>query len=291
MKATYSELRNTARKIVAALPQPAFYTLFQEEIARSKRLFYSHHLLKELKDQIAPLIDDDFGHGMLHSELVAIDGGAIVQIEMGLDPGTPEMVRTMVLVQVAGLLHDIRRKEKSHAQKGAAVAEKLLLTGGYGLTQREIKVVCNAIDNHEAFQAKPQPSPLPESLASPWALGTATTPEYQAIAQLVSDALYDADKFRWGPDNFTHTVWDMVMFANIPLSEFLRRFPAGMQGLAQIKNTFRTETGKTHGPGFIDLGLETGKRLLAQLKADHLELFNSGPVSFDAQNRGIKYQG
>ena len=273
MKATYSELRNTARKIVGTLPQPAFCTLFQEEIARSKSLLYSHHLLKELKYQIAPLIDDDFGHGRLHSELVAIDGGAIVQIEMGLGPGASELVRTMVLVQVAGLLHDIRRKEKNHAQKGAAVAEKLLLTGRYGLTQTEIKIVCNAIGNHEAFQAKPQPSPLPESLASPWGLAPTSTPEIQAIAQLVSDALYDADKFRWGPDNFTHTVWDMVMFANIPLSEFLRRFPVGMHGLAQIKNTFRTETGKIYGPGFIDPGLETGRRLLLQLKADYSEFF------------------
>lgn len=277
MRTTYKELRSTARRIVASLPQPTFCTLFHEEIARSKRLFYSHPLLKELKDQIAPWLDDNFGHGMLHSELVAIDGGAIVQIEMGLSPGDPdqdnsEMTRTMVLVQVAGLLHDIRRKEKNHAQKGAAVAERLLLTGGCGLTHREIKIVCNAICNHEAFQAKPIPSFLPESLASPWALGATSTHRSQVLAQLVSDALYDADKFRWGPDNFTHTVWDMVMFANVPLAEFLRRFPGGMQGLAHIKNTFRTDTGKIHGPGFIDLGLETGERLLVLLKADHPEL-------------------
>lgn len=278
MKATYSDLRNSARKIVATLPQPFFCTFFQEEIALSRRLLYSQHLLKELKNQIAPLLDDDFGHGMLHSELVAMDGGAIVQIEMGLNPDSPEMVRTMVLVQVAGLLHDIRRKEKNHAQKGAAFAEKLLLTGGYGLTQMEIKIVCNAISNHEAFQAKPQPSLLPASLVSPWALGTASTPESQIISQLVSDALYDADKFRWGPDNFTHTVWDMVMFANISLPRFLRRFPEGMQRLAQIQKTFRTETGKIYGPGFIDLGLETGKRLLEQLKMDYPELFR--PCSF-----------
>jgi hypothetical protein len=284
MRTTYKELRSTARKIVESLPQPSFCTLFKEEIARSKRIFYSHPMLKELKAEVAPRLDNDFGHGMLHSELVAIDGGAIVQVEMGNNPGADaqEVTRTMVLVQVAGLLHDIRRKERNHAQKGATVAEKLLLAGEYGLSQVEIKIVCNAICNHEAFQAKPQSSFLPESPVSPWALGPESTPESRVIAQLVSDALYDADKFRWGPDNFTHTVWDMVIFANIPLSVFFRRFPDGMRGLAQIKNTFRTDTGKTYGPGFIDLGLETGKRLLVQLKADHSGLFNSGSVSSDA---------
>ncbi len=272
MKATYTDLRTMARKIVATLPRPAFCTLFQEEIARSERLLLTHPLLVGLKNRILPLLDDDFGHGMRHSELVAIDAGAIVQIEMGLSPGAPEMVRAMVLVQVAGLLHDIKRKEKKHAQKGALFAEGLLQTGGFDLTDPEIKIVCNAIGNHEAFQeqrtghGKPVKSGDRTSDSGP---GSTTG----SIFRLISDALYDADKFRWGPDNFTHTVWDMVIFAKIPLADFLNRFPGGMKKLAQIRDTFRTDTGKAYGPGFIDLGLETGKRLAARLKNDHSDLF------------------
>ncbi|ACN13379.1 hypothetical protein HRM2_02570 [Desulforapulum autotrophicum HRM2] len=273
MKATYTDLRNMARKIVAALPRPAFCTLFQGEIARSKDLLHTHPLLTGLKTRIIPLLDDDFGHGMLHSELVAIDAGAIVQIEMGLSPGAPEMMRAMVLVQVAGLLHDIKRKEKKHAQKGALFAENLLTTEGFDLTALEIKIVCNAIGNHEAFQekniglGKPVKSRNHRSDSGP----ESTT---GLIPQLISDALYDADKFRWGPDNFTHTVWDMVVFAKIPLADFLKHFPGGMKKLAQIRNTFRTDTGKAYGPGFIDVGLETGKRLAARLRSDYSELFS-----------------
>ncbi len=272
MKATYTDLRTMARKIVATLPRPAFCTLFQAEIERSERLLLTHPMLAGLKKQVFPLLDDDFGHGVRHSALVAIDAGAIVQIEMGLSPGAPEMVRAMVLAQVAGLLHDIKRKEKKHAEKGALFAQNLLGTGKFDLTDPEIEIVCNAIGNHEAFQDKGTghgQSAKSRGHASDLRPGSGTG----SISRLISDALYDADKFRWGPDNFTHTVWDMVIFANIPLADFLRHFPGGMKKLAQIRNTFRTETGKTYGPGFIDVGLETGKRLAVHLKNDHSDLF------------------
>lgn len=268
MKATYTDLRNMAREIVASLPLPAFCSLFQEEITRSKGLLRTHPLLKGLKNRITPLLEDDFGHGMRHSELVAIDAGAIVQIEMGCRPGTPEMMRTMLLVQVAGLLHDIKRKEKNHAQKGALFAKKLLEAGKFNLKDEEIKMVCNAIGGHEAFKEKTTLGRVAIKAGR-----RRSDAGLESTAQLISDALYDADKFRWGPDNFTHTVWDMVVFAKIPLADFLKHFPGGMKKLAQIRNTFRSDTGKAYGPGFIDVGLETGKRLITRLKKDHSDLF------------------
>lgn len=281
MKPTYTELRNTARKIVATLPKPVFCTLFQDEIARSKDLFYTHPLLVKLKNQITPMLENDFGHGMLHSKLVCIDAGAIVQIEMGLSPGAPKMLRAMVLVQTAGLLHDIKRKEKNHAQKGALFA-KALLPGKYDLTEKEIKIVCNAIGNHEAFQEKKNiltdPALVVPRQTSTFSASSSSVSHqsvsHQSVSQLISDALYDADKFRWGPDNFTHTVWDMVIFAKIPLADFLQRFPRGMEKLAQIQKTFRTETGKVYGPGFIDLGIRAGEGLVEQLRKHHSELFS-----------------
>jgi len=253
MKPTYPELRNMAREIVATLPRPKFYSLFKDEITISKELLSTNPMLVKLKNQISSLLQDDFGHGMLHSELVSIDAGAIVQIEMGKLAEKFSMERGIFLAQTAGLLHDIKRKEKYHSKQGAIFAKQLLGKGKYDLTLEEIETVCNAIHNHEAFQDK-------ETIALPF--------------PLISDALYDADKFRWGPDNFTHTVWDMVIFANIPLADFLLRFPGGMKKLSQIRNTFRTKTGKAYGPGFIDLGLEAGELLLTKIQKQHSELFS-----------------
>ena len=92
----------------------------------------------------------------------------------------------------------------------------------------------------------------------------ATTPE----GAMASDCLYDADKFRWGPDNFTDTLWDMISFYNPPLTKFMARYPRGMEGLEKIKATFRTPTGKKYGPQFIDLGQAIGQKLYEVIQAE-----------------------
>jgi len=63
-------------------------------------------------------------------------------------------------------------------------------------------------------------------------------------------------------------VWDMVSFYNTPLSEFLLRFPKGMEGLLKIKQTFRTQTGKAYGPEFIDIGIAIGEQLLDVIQSE-----------------------
>ena len=109
------------------------------------------------------------------------------------------------------------------------------------MSDQERDDVSSAIRNHEAFK-KRIPIKSPDGV-------------------LIDGCLYDADKFRWGPDNFTDTVWDMVSFHNPPLSEFIKHYPKGMQGIEKIKKTFRTATGKVYGPQFIDLGIAIGNQL------------------------------
>jgi len=84
-------------------------------------------------------------------------------------------------------------------------------------------------------------------------------------AQLLSDALYDADKFRWGPDNFTETLWAMLASRGIPLQTLLSQFLPGLEGIPKIRESFRTPTGREYGPDFIDRGLAIGKRIHAAL--------------------------
>jgi len=82
---------------------------------------------------------------------------------------------------------------------------------------------------------------------------------------LVSDALYDADKFRWGPENFTTTLWTMVKDRGTTPEHLHVVFPEKMQGIEQIKTTFRTATGRGYGPEIIDQGLTIGNAIYKEM--------------------------
>ncbi|MDH3877881.1 MAG: hypothetical protein OET18_08575, partial [Desulfobacterales bacterium] len=112
----------------------------------------------------------------------------------------------------------------------------------------EISHISTAIQNHEAFKAPVD----------------ANSPE----GELISNCLYDADKFRWGPDNFHDTLWDMVSYFNPPLTKFMDGYPQGMEKIESIKTTFRTATGQKYGPQFIDLGLSIGQELFDVIKTE-----------------------
>ncbi len=240
MQPIYARLRERARQIVKTFPPPDFYRDESRACEFSERFLKTDQAMKKLNNFVADHLDDNFGHGLEHALKVTIDAGALLFIEeQDAGYGRPVLGRRMRVVQCAGLLHDIKRKKKEHAKLGAARAQEILKD--YPLEPDEIEDVCRAIHNHEAFKNN----------------NLTTTSE----GALVSDCLYDADKFRWGPDNFTHTLWDMISFYNPPLSKFMARYPRGMEGLEKIKATFRTQTGKKYGPQFIDLGLAIGEKL------------------------------
>jgi hypothetical protein len=44
-----------------------------------------------------------------------------------------------------------------------------------------------------------------------------------------------------------------------------------MEGISWIKQTFRTETGKTYGPEFIELGLQIGEKVYQFLQERFFE--------------------
>ena len=51
---------------------------------------------------------------------------------------------------IAGLLHDIKRREDDHAVRGSIESERILTRIGLGLRERQY--IADAIRNHEAFQ-------------------------------------------------------------------------------------------------------------------------------------------
>ena len=247
MESIYERIQDRARKIVSRFPIPDFYKDFAEVNELSHHYLNNNQDILTLKKIVAKHLDNDFGHGLQHAEKVTLDAGALILIE-GRRSGYSErfMERRVFIVQCAGLLHDILRKMENHAIVGADFAGKIL--NNFPLTSAETHDICNAIRNHEAFKEKIK----------------IDTPE----GELVSDCLYDADKFRWGPDNFTDTLWDMIAYLNPPLPVFIKKFPQGMAGLEKIKLTFQTHTGVRYGPQFIDIGIAVGKELYRVIKKE-----------------------
>jgi hypothetical protein len=251
MEIIYARFRKRARQIVSRYPSPDFYQdhFFANELSR--QYFETNSFTAELREFVAEQLEENFGHGVEHAIKVAIDAGALMIVENKLAEQTDNRInRRVAVVQCAGLLHDIKRRQENHALKGSDHARKVLKP--YPLDPGEVDDICRAIRNHEAF--KP------------------TVKSDTVEGALVSDCLYDADKFRWGPDNFTDTVWAMVSYFNIPVVEFMDLYPEGMEKLAKIKHTFRTRTGKKYGPQFIDFGVAIGKELFNVINTEFAHL-------------------
>ena len=245
MKSIYRDIQKKAIEISLDFLPPDFYQDFPV-ICQSSRDFYeSDPVVAKLKSYVSKNIENDFGHGMDHVIKVTLDAGALMLIEGELTGYSDDTLhRQMLITQCAGLLHDIKRKEKEHAIVGSEFASEVLQD--YPFSQHEVEDIRLSIKNHEAF--KP------------------VEPLDTVEGNLVSDCLYDADKFRWGPDNFTITVWDMLAFSNTPIERFINYYPKSVEGIAKIKSTFRTATGKKYGPQFVDLGIDMGKVIYQYLK-------------------------
>jgi hypothetical protein len=240
----YRQARKLAEQIAGTFAVPKFNIDFRAERDLSFRILHSDPLLERSR-RVVTEREENFGHGLRHSEKVAVDAGVIVKKEIERQGLSPEQAsRHILLVQLASLLHDVCRRMPEHAKQGATVAGEIL--ADFPLQEVERKWIVQSIANHEAF-------------VEPVALGN-------PLGQLLSDALYDADKFRWGPDNFVETLWDMISFNDIPIRLVVAHFPKGMEGIRRIIGTFRSSIGKQYGPEFIEIGLAIGDRLYEQLR-------------------------
>lgn len=235
--------KDLSEKIATSYGTPLFYREQKDQIDASCRLMERDPAVRTCIETLKGEADVS-GHGLSHARKVAIDTGAIILIEGRPSGGEEDLNRQVLLAHMAGILHDIRRSSGDHARRGAEAAGGILRRFALGDTERA--AVVGAIRNHEAFQP--------------------CTPLADPDAQLLSDALYDADKFRWGPDNFTEMLWDIADTRDISMETLLSFFPSGLHSLKRIRGTFRTATGKKYGPGVIDLGLSIGEDLYTALE-------------------------
>ena len=241
----YKKLQETARSMAAALPEPALYRECRDAIQQADGIMQGCNLIERCRRKLdeASL---ECAHGICHCEAVARDASAIVIIEGRIRSLSQNEIELLGMAAgVAGLLHDIKRREEDHARLGSIEAEKILQ--GMGVDPDFTRYVTEAIRNHEAFKDI--------NSSSDWA------------AKLVSDALYDADKFRWGPENFTTTLWLILESKATPAEILHRIFMEKMKGIEKIKGTFRTSTGRRYGPEFIDQGIKIGTAIFQELSA------------------------
>ncbi|MGA2401705.1 MAG: hypothetical protein ABSG91_08350 [Syntrophobacteraceae bacterium] len=244
------KLQREAERIASRHPLPEFYTRFTAPLAIAKKLFYNNPGATRLRGMVEPGYHEKLGHGIFHCTRVSIDCAALIQIETDGDRMKPVALERLMLMGIyAGLLHDICRDEENHAECGAVEAEKIL--SSFSLSKNEIACISNAIRNHEAFG--------PSAAAG------------RQWVQLVSDCLYDADKFRWGADTFTHTLWHMMDHQALSPRDLIDRFPWGMSGTARIIETFRTPTGRHYGPEIIETGMEIGREIYRYLLKHYRE--------------------
>jgi hypothetical protein len=236
----YDEMMSVSRRIAASFPCPHFYESCASELAESRRTYLQTPLVVRCREAIMDDLARNPSHGLDHAEKVSVDAGALVLAEGArINLEESDTAEAAVRAQIAGLLHDMRRGDEDHARSGAFAAGRLL--HDIGMSEKDRQCVVQAIANHEAFV---EPPVIPS-----------------VIDRLVSDSLYDADKFRWGPDNFTVTLWEMLRFGSQSIVALIPKFPEGMAGIARIKSTFRSHIGRDFGPEFIDLGLLIGSRI------------------------------
>ncbi len=239
----YQKLRDTARRVAGTLPKPAFYGKHEAVIRQADETLATNETVRRCRTYL-DASQLECAHGLCHCEAVARDAGAIVLIEARDNEIARSAIEPLFTAAIiAGLLHDIKRKEQDHAVRGSIEAEKIL--AGLGMNLRERQYIADAIRNHEAFQE--------------------TFERDDAAGRLVSDALYDADKFRWGPENFTTTLWLMVEAHDTPPEVLHRIFKEKMMGIERIKETFRTATGRRFGPEFIDQGITIGNAIYDEM--------------------------
>lgn len=250
MDSVLEDIKAMAMEIVSQARVPSFYKDYEDLLKESEMFFRENPLVLKIRKDVYEILENNFGHGYGHAKKVAIEAGVIFALELKNRNIKKDIEYSLTIAQTAGLLHDICRKEKNHAKRGAEYADIYLPS--VMVQKKNIDSIVHAISNHEAFCDNNEPAPSVE-------------------ASVLSDSLYDSDKFRWGPDNFSHMIWAMLEHADITAAQFLSGYKRGIGSLEKIRTTFRSSTGKKYGPEFIDIGIEIGNSLYQRI-SDEIDL-------------------
>ncbi|MDD2220114.1 MAG: hypothetical protein PHS63_08570 [Desulfoplanes sp.] len=229
----FEQLKNESKKLAAEY-LPDFYNDFATQHRRSKDLFFTNTLIGQCKADVLPFFKNPerTTSAVEHAKKVAIDAGTLVLAD-GQGWSVQHIKRLALLAQIAGLFHDICGQSSEHAQQSAEYARQVM--HGYPLSEREKDMVAFAIRNHETAR--------PEIKRDDHAY------------QRVSNAVYDADKFRWGADTVSTAQWEICATDTCSREKILTHFSESIRKIQSITSTFRTRTGQQYGPQFVKQGL------------------------------------
>jgi hypothetical protein len=224
-----------------------FYLDFQKYHKLSKTFFFTNPLVGRCKKDVLPFLEHNPAPEIEHAKKVAIDAGTLILVEgRGWDPA--RIKRWSLLAQLAGLMHDMHAPDPDHASLGAATARQIL--AGYPLVDTEKEAIVSAVRDHDNVSG--------------------TTCIRSSICGWVSNALYDADKFRWSLDNLRASLFaTMVKEKQDPMLDIWLQLPEKIKKIRSAASTFKTVTGQRYGFQFINAGLAIGDYLHQRLY-DHI---------------------
>ncbi|MDQ7835668.1 MAG: HD domain-containing protein [Humidesulfovibrio sp.] len=241
------ELKRRARDLAVSRAQSAFSLECAEELTYARDLFFDHPLLLRLQGDALGFLNEACGLGVEHGKRVAMDAAALILVEpSGLS--ADERRRLTVLAEMAGLLHDALRHEDNHAEKGADLCLRILR--GYAISPEERLWIAGAVAAHEKDGTQPQ--------------------EAGEHARLLAGAVHDADIFRYGPDIFATTLWELCECDEWSLEQIAAAFPEGVRRAKALAGSFHTESGRRYGPPLLAEGVslsEEYERMLGQTLA------------------------
>ena len=237
------DMKRRAKDLSAARPHQPYFHDLANELAHAKDIFFDNSMVLHMQGDALVFLDEACGLGVEHAKKVAVDTAALILAEpSGLNQD--ERRRMAILAELAGLLHDATRHEEDHAAQGADLAMRLLR--GYAISSEERLWVAQAIAEHENPNGSAPIGPEP--------------------ALLLAAALYDADKFRYGPDIFATTLWELCECDEARLEDIALIFPEGPRKARGYIDTFRTVEGRRHGPQLLAEGLSLAEELTRMLE-------------------------
>jgi hypothetical protein len=230
-------------KNLASDSRIGFYLDFQKYHTISKTLFFTNPIVRHCKNDVLPYLEQDRDYRIEHAKKVAIDAGTLILVEgRGWDP--TQTKRWSLLAQLAGLLHDMYAPTPDHARRGAVTARQFV--DCYPLMDVEKEAVVFAVQHHENLPGDTCPMP--------------------SVCHWVSNALHDADKFRWSLDNLRASLFE----ANFgkeqrTVHNMWFQLPDDMKKIRSVASSFKTGTGQRYGSQFINAGLAIGEHLHQRL--------------------------
>jgi len=241
MKSLLKQFKETAQKLAAAHGQTAFQRDLSAELDHARRSFFDDPLLLRMRDDTLTFLYDDFGFGIEHSKNVAVDAAAIILADTAPLP-QGSMRRLAQLALLAGLLHDADRLEPDGAAKAAGLSRSILAS--YPLEDEDRELIAKAIAAHEDVVWTPPADPL---------------------EALLSGALYDADKFRYGADVYVTAMWEYCDYEEMHPSEALRCLGMAEERIPAFRGTFRTASGRLYGDRILASGLDALPLIVKEL--------------------------